>query len=68
MGEVAGVRTVDWRGVEWSGRTPQNAVCDCDSSAGKDSDGSSGVHSLVLADIGFVSTPPINCCLKQSQS
>lgn len=39
--------------MEWSGRMPQNAVCSCDSSAGNDFDGSSDVHSLVLADVGF---------------
>lgn len=39
--------------MEWSGRTSQSAVCFCDSSAGKDSDGSSDGHSLVLADVGF---------------
>lgn len=35
----------------------QNAVCVCDS---HDFDGSSGVHSFVLAD-SFVGRPPVNC-------
>jgi len=45
---------------------PQNAVPFCDSSAGNDFDGSSDVHSLVLADVGCMGRPPINCCFKQS--